>query len=176
MNPKVFFEAVAPLMGNDNVAVLGISTPNNVQGNYYSALLEMERPDGTPLFKVIDLEVACKKCKEAGIPELCDHKVEIVPFWQTAARKEMLQSIFKDRPDLFAQEILGAKDSSQLFIFHKTWIDAFKQNNDYTRLPAAVDVLYTAIDPAGGGMPSDYVIVTTTFHQGHIVVSIVRSH
>lgn len=170
LNPKVFFEAIAPLMGNENVAVLGISTPNNEEGNYYSALLELERAPGEPLFRVINLEVACKACKEAGTPELCEHKVEVLPPWRTEERKDILKQVYKDHPELFAQENMGLQQSTKRFLFRHTWIDAFKKQCGYDGFSQAVDVLYTAIDPAGGGKPSDYAIVTTTFHRGRIIV------
>lgn len=170
LNPRVFFEAIAPLMGNENVAVLGISTPNNDEGNYYSALLELERAPGDPLFRIINLEVACKACKEAGTPEQCEHKVELLPPWRTEERKDILKQVYKDHPELFAQENLGLQQSSKRFWFRPQWIEQFKSNTGYAEFPNRVDVLYSAVDPAGGGKPSDYAIVTTTFHRGRIVV------
>lgn len=172
MDQKIFYEVVAPLMGNANVAVLGISTPNNMMGNYYNHLLNLKRPSGEPLFKIINLEMACQKCKEEGKAHECQHKEATsldIP-WLESDRDEMLQEIYKNNPEQFAQEKRGVQEMCKNFVINREWLEALKNHEEYRHLPDNVDVLFSAVDPAGGGKISDFVVVTTAHHAGKMIV------
>ena len=47
---SVIDSQVLPLTGVANTSLIGISTPLD-ENNFYSVMLEMKNPDGTPLFK-----------------------------------------------------------------------------------------------------------------------------
>ena len=64
--------------------VLGISTPLEAN-NFYSQLLQAKKPDGRPLFNVLEVTTLCEECIKAGKLQ-CPHKTEL-PSWKTSERQ-----------------------------------------------------------------------------------------
>jgi len=172
LKEKVFFEAVAPLMGNDKVVTLAISTPENKRGNYYNMLLDLTKSANSsePLFYVIDLQNACEQCKQSGEAANCTHVQQVQPPWRTTARREMLDHIYSGKRDLYAQENRGVRMDQTLYVFDRKLIAYLKAKPRHVVPNRRIDLVFTAIDPAGGGTQSDYAVVSTTFHTGEYVV------
>ncbi len=166
IDPLMFKSVIVPIMGMCNVAVLAISTPDD-QFNYFTELMNKKKPDGTPLFSIIDVGLTCRACVEKG--ELsCPHKVNRLPAWKNRGRQELVQSLLEDDVDLCMRETKGVIVSDKKFVF-RDWLPAVEAKPRY-QLQTPVNVVYVAIDPSGGGTQSDYAIVSMAHVHGRQVV------
>ena len=191
MDKNVFFTVIVPLMGMKQMAVLGISTPDD-EMNYYSMLLELEVDEGVPMFQVIRIENICQACK-AKKNYMCSHLLAKRPKWQSADRQKMIQ-VFREShvrflgrvslfvcdaqkimaadPDIYAREMGGlVLATGRRYLFERALVDAFEKRprHIWDRAP---DVLYVGIDPSGGGDLSHYAIVTQGLENSQHVVSV----
>lgn len=155
---QIFWQIVTPLMGVKDTAVLAISTPDD-EFNYYSELVNMN------IFKVIYLGKECKACTDAGIR--CIHRK--LPVWKTAGRQTKIEGFVKDKA-LLDRETRGIINTGKQFLFEKMWIHAFMGREPY-KFNYPVQVIHTAIDPAGGGQSSDYAIGSMSMENSMKVVS-----
>ena len=54
LDEAVFKEVILPLTAVQDTVLLGISTPLE-EGNFYSVMLDMRKPDGRKLFNVLEV-------------------------------------------------------------------------------------------------------------------------
>jgi hypothetical protein len=157
----VFYEVVAPLLGVNNTTVLGISTPNG-EGSYYSALLELNGPGDLPLFRVIKVGLACAACQEANAAASCTHMAHRLPVWKSAARMTKMACIMANKPDLFARENQGLVTNDAGCVFDSRLVrDMFApEQRVVLDTNSPIDMVFMAIDPAGGGAASNYAVVS----------------
>jgi hypothetical protein len=169
MNADVFLKVLVPLMGVNNMAVLGISTPDD-EFNYYSELLELKYDNGAPLFMTIQIQQSCQRCIEKGIAASCEHMRDQLPPWKSAERQDKMAAIM-GKTDLFVRENLGVIVSDKRFQFDKKWIDLFEKRPLH-RFRHEPGVIYVGIDPSGGGDLSHYSIVSIAVEQMNVVVRV----
>jgi hypothetical protein len=94
-----------PLFGVKDTVVIGISTPLEAN-NFYSQMLEAKKPDGSPLFKTLEITTLCDACVAAGALE-CPHKTEL-PSWKTSERQDLVKQLMTVRSsDMFRREACG---------------------------------------------------------------------
>lgn len=74
-------------------------------------------------------------------------------------------------PDLRDRETRGVIRSSLHYVFPTLIVDALRKRVHAEFGEGKPDVLYSGIDPSGGGEGSDYAIFTMAIHQGCITVS-----
>jgi len=152
LNAEVFTEVVVPLLGVSHTSLIGISTPLE-ENNFYSQLLLAKKPNGAPLFKVLNVELVCAACREKKIAS-CPHAVQL-PSWKSAARADLVKTLMASNSQMWEREQLGVintRDSSAydlpgLLRFadpatHVVWEAMELQDNQ----------LFVAFDPAGGGL------------------------
>lgn len=67
IDPKLFFKTIVPILSMKNTALLCLSSPEG-DSNYYSALMNLKRDDGSnePFFNVINCFQICAKCLKLG--------------------------------------------------------------------------------------------------------------
>lgn len=100
LSTDVFYEVVVPLLGVNNTAVLGISTPLG-EDNYYSALTTLKDENGLPLFKSMSIELVCPMCrKKDENATQCVHRMDILPPWKSQGRQEKVRRIMESCPEL----------------------------------------------------------------------------
>lgn len=134
--------------------VLGISTPLEA-GNFYSQLLEAKKPDGRPLFNVLEVTTLCDACLAAGKLE-CPHKTEL-PSWKTSERQDLVKALMAGRDaNMFRREACGVVTRSNTECFNAAYLlrasapDAAQPMRDL----GAPAHLFVCIDPCGGGASS----------------------
>lgn len=165
----IWKEVVAPALGVAHMVLLAITTPQDPD-NYFSKLLDVRLPSGEPVFQVQAIIMACKKCIKQGIASKCDHVNHRMPKWKTAARQEMVRAIYGDKDkDMFLQEAGGMIVSQGKQLFAMTSIKQFMsaKSHSFQHHP---NVVYTFVDPHGGGLQSSQAIVSITFDRGICVV------
>ena len=113
-DPGFFYETVAPLMIVSDTTLIGISTLTS-EINFYTRLIRLkDKATGASLFTVMQVELACAKCKDEGKATECVHLLHLVPRWQSSERHRRLKTVMQDRPDLIESELSGlAFDSLQ---------------------------------------------------------------
>jgi hypothetical protein len=94
VDPGFFYETVAPLMIVGTTTLIGISTLTS-EINFYTRLIRLkDKATGLPLFTVMQIELACAKCKEDGKAADCVHLLHLVPRWQSSERHRKLKVNF----------------------------------------------------------------------------------
>lgn len=171
LNESIFTEVVAPILGNKNVALLAISTPENTRGNYYENLLSAKTNEGKPLFRVIDLAAACRDCIKARKAGSCTHKLHVFPPWRPISQLARMQQMSGADDATFAQEFFGARMTNDIMLVDEKWIETLKSQVNFVTRKPFYPVVFTAIDPAGGGKPSDYAVTSVCIDDGNITVS-----
>lgn len=91
VDPGFFYETVAPLMIVGTTTLIGISTLTS-EINFYTRLIRLrDKATGLPLFTVMQIELACAKCREEGKAVDCVHLLHLVPRWQSSERHRKLK-------------------------------------------------------------------------------------
>lgn len=92
LNPKMFMEAMVPLMSVDGTAFLGITSPGDEQ-NHFSLLQSLKDPKGEDLFFNIKIGLICEPCLEARLTT-CRHNLRRLPPWKSEARHDIVRAIY----------------------------------------------------------------------------------
>jgi hypothetical protein len=78
--------------------LIGISTLRDGI-NFYTRLIRLrDKATGLPMFSVMQVQLACDKCKEDGKATDCVHMLHLVPRWQSSDKHVKLKTIMQDRP------------------------------------------------------------------------------
>ena len=147
--------------------LIGISTLTS-EINFYTRLIRLkDKATGLPLFTVMQIELACAKCKEDGKAADCVHLLHLIPRWQSSERHRKLkvsylakptqlqimtlihckQTVMQDRPDLIESELSGLAFDSLQQCFRPTDIDAMFEIDSL--IPPLNQDVFVIIDPAG---------------------------
>jgi hypothetical protein len=89
IDENVFKEVILPLTAVADTVLIGISTPLD-DSNFYSQMLEMTRPDGSPLFNQLLIKTICDECLQAGLLS-CPH-INALPAWKSGERQVSMVS------------------------------------------------------------------------------------
>ena len=163
-------EVVVPLFGVRDTAVLAISTPLDSE-NYYSQLLEAKRPDGRPLFNVVNIALLCDTCRTAGLLE-CPHKAELPP-WKTGERQELVRSLMAGRDAaMYAREALGVVTRNTHNVFSSRDLARLtdRANRAAPRELGAPSHVFVCVDPCGGGASSMAAVSGVFLASGELVL------
>ena len=162
-------QTVAPLMLIGSTSLLAISTLTS-EINFYTRLIRLKDPETRcPMFTVLQIQLACEACKEAGKSSECVHLLHLVPRWQSSDKHRKLKTIMQDRPDLIESELSGLAFDSLQCCFRPRDIEVFLSQEP---LPPLLNAeIFIVIDPAGGGPHSDYAIVSFQRNRGTVTIT-----
>lgn len=158
---------ILPLCGVKDTVLLGISTPLD-ETNFYSMLLDMKRPDGTPLFNVLTITLLCDDCQKAGLLA-CPHKAEL-PAWKSGERQELIASLMAGDRNMYIQENLGIVVRHNNSAFPREGVDRLAASAVSLSLATQPDAVYLSIDPAGGGQSSMAVVASSFLPSGGTLI------
>ena len=153
-----FKEVIAPTMGVKDTVTR------------YTQLLEL-KINGKCIFKVIKIGLSCNRCLRRMIE--CGHRGWKLPPWKKD-RQSFVESLYgtseADRR-LMLRETHGITQTDSLFIF-RPFLHKLREARAYTLTGnQKVDYVYVGIDPAGGGVGSDWAISSQIFIDAKFVVS-----
>jgi hypothetical protein len=167
-DPGFFYETVAPLMIVGDTTLIGISTLTS-EINFYTRLIRLkDRGTGMALFMVLQVELACAKCKDEGRATECVHLLHLVPRWQSSERHRRLKTVMQDRPDLIESELSGLAFDSLQQCYRAADIETM-----FTQDPPPLvlnEDIYICVDPAGGGPQSDFSFISFQRSRGQIII------
>lgn len=188
MPEEIFDYVVVPALGTDDMVLIAITTPQDAN-NYFSRLTELKREDGELLFHVHAIGLACDACMAAGKGANCTHKGDLLPKWKPRDRQARIKAIYgEDKEDAFAQESQGMIVRAKNTAFDPELIGAalgnpqeLKTGPDESKEEEGTAgpklgwrhpprVTYSFIDPSGGGVSSNYAVVTMGRNEGRDVV------
>ena len=152
LDEAVFQEVVLPLLGVSNTALIAISTPLEAN-NFFSQLLTAKKPNGSSLFKVLNITLICEACRNAKKDD-CPHSAAL-PSWKSAARGELVKQLMENDKSMFMREQMGVVTSSDTHAFDIPSVEkAFAPENRVSIDDCIIQdgMLYVSIDPSGGGV------------------------
>ena len=165
-------QTVAPILSIGSASLVAISTLTS-EINFYTRLIKMVDPaTDRPLFATRCIELCCEKCKEDGKSHECVHMLHLVPSWQSAERHRKLKIMMQDRPDLIQSELAGLAFDSLQQVFRKQDLILMFDTSALTL--TLNQTVWIVIDPAAGGLQSDYALVSICRIKGCIVVRVPR--
>lgn len=184
MKEQIWYENVVPLLGVNDTALIGISTPPDEIGSYYLRLFDCKDEEGEDIFETIKVELQCADCMEKRALS-CSHKVFQPPAWKSEKRRMMQAAIYANHPLYYLREVLGVAIPTDIHVFKETYIDALLRQATMPATQASALVadalgqesarfVFVGIDPCGGGSQSDTSFCALTFRRsdGHPVVRI----
>ena len=167
MSLDVFFQVVLPLLEMETTALIAISTP--LDGlNFYSEMFELEGADGKPMFNTLKVGLACDRCQKLGKATECTHMKDIIPPWKSAAKFDMVKSVYGDRKDLLARESMGQITNDAASVFSQKQVNALMKKPLW-KMKSNPEYVFLGVDPNGGGT-SDFAIVTLTMEMNNIII------
>jgi hypothetical protein len=169
VDPSFAYETVFPLLIMGCTSILAISTLTS-EINFYTRLMKMRDPvTNLPMFVCLSIRLACQSCIDKGKSHECVHLYHLVPRWQNSGRHEKLKTIMEDRPDLVNSELMGLAFDATSACFKSSHLDVmFNQPCPEIGMSEQVHIF---VDPAGGGVNSDYAFVSVTRRKGLVTVS-----
>ncbi len=171
MSENIFNYVVVPALGTENMVLLAITTPKD-PNNYFSRLTEMRREDGQLFFHVQQLGLACQACLARGAATTCTHMQHLLPAWKGVTRQARVQAILGEHnKDVFQQEAMGMIVPEGHTVFAAHQVQALRVSLPY-RFETVPQVVYTFIDPHGGGSQSSQAILSMVYSDRYRVVTI----
>jgi hypothetical protein len=165
---SLYFEVLAPLTVVNNTVLLGISSPQS-EDNYWSRLTNLKNNEGVPVFKNVNVKMACDACIAANKAADCIHKLSSLPYWKDAVKQKQLELIMSSDPDLYLRENFGLVTTDKIYYFSSKMVMDFLSNPRWES-NAKIDKVYVSIDPSGGGSGSNFAICSTFHCAGEVVV------
>ncbi len=172
--PRHFFGAIImPLLTVNNTALLAISTIQD-EDNYYSQLIEMKNLDRTgPMFNTFKFFNTCDKCRAIGKSASCKHLNSERPHWMSDSRKDIVKHMYNQigLGSLGEQETSGVVTSIHRTAFPGHVVARmFAEHSLCTtaEITWAPQIVYTAIDPTGGGN-SDLAVVSGMWYNARFI-------
>ena len=160
-----FYETVAPLLCLGNTSFIAISTLTS-EMNFYTKLISKIDPVTLhPVFKAIQIQLACQACQDAEKTFECMHMQHLIPRWQDSDKHRRLKTIMSDRPDLIESEMGGVAFSSCDQCFRQVDLKRMFEEDSVMLIPWGTPFFVT-IDPAAGGEHSDFAIISFVYNSG----------
>lgn len=170
MSENIFNYVVVPALGTENMVLLAITTPKD-PNNYFSRLTEMKREDGQLFFHVQQLGLACAACLARGAGTTCTHMQHLLPAWKGVTRQARVQAILGEHnKDVFAQEAQGMIVPEGHTVFEAQQVQRLRASKPFC-FETNPQVIYTFIDPHGGGTQSSQAILSMVYAGGNKVVT-----
>jgi hypothetical protein len=152
LDEEVFTEVCLPLLGVNNTSLVAISTPLE-ENNFFSQLLAAKKPNGSSLFKNLQIQLICNKCRSEKKLD-CPHNANNLPRWKSAARNDLVKELMSGNRDMWLREQAGVITTKDTSAFDRPSVEkAFADENRWGLMRFVPDdnTLFVSIDPAGGG-------------------------
>jgi hypothetical protein len=159
VHPKVVSELVAPLVKRGTRVFM--ASTNRGDDNHYSERFNQEETEGNkPLVVKKFFGLLCEECDGDEEKMLkCRHNDWVLPPWNIAQNAELAQSLIPDTGTYLREVLNVITKTADGCVFGTDILEQLKARPRTAVLRKPGDILYTFIDPAGGGK-SDWAVVT----------------
>jgi hypothetical protein len=148
-----------------NTSFIAISTLTT-ELNFYSKLISKVDPlTNTPMFRAIQIQLACAACIAAEKAHECQHMAHLIPRWQDSEKHRKLKTIMSDRADLINSELGGIAVGNNDQCFRLVDLKRMFDNVIHMDIESHVPFFVT-IDPCAGGEHSDFAMVSFVVSHG----------
>ena len=166
---EIIQQIVTPLLEVRGTALCCISTPMD-STNIYSQMADMKTSDGTQVFEVMKVQLACDECiATKDDPTTCQHVDVIPPAWKDKNRQKASVALYGNNKQLLLRETMGIITGSVGQVWSNNTIRGFIYAPRIT-IEQKPLVLFTIVDPSGGG-GSQQAIATIALHQNNNTIS-----
>jgi len=169
MDPGVLYNVVFPTLIRKDAVFFAITTMAG-SGNFFSYLMDKKLENGKPVFNVLRIINACKKCLREKRGNSCGHKRML--RWMSSDT-DMLKALMSDNQEAFERETLGMDVEDTISSAFKSESIEYlldpRTNSVDIRNPKQVQYIYLAVDPACGGKTSAYCCISTVKIARNIV-------
>ncbi len=121
MDNQVFYRVVAPTLATGS-AFIGITTlGDDSDSNFVGKLIDTRDKEGNRLFRVINIELVCARCKRHGKELSCQHMMGEIPYWHDEKRHADLELMMRDHQDIFLREmkyVMQCVSSTPITTYH----------------------------------------------------------
>lgn len=160
-----FYETVAPLLCIGTTSFVAISTLTSDM-NFYTKLISKTDPlTNLPVFKSIQIQLACQACIDAEKAHECVHMQHLIPRWQDGEKHRRLKTIMSDRPDLINSELGGIAAAGTEQCFKTVYLDRMFAPGTTVDVVTGQD-FFVSVDPMAGGERSDFAVVSFAIRRG----------
>lgn len=106
MDRNVFDTVVVPTLVTGS-AFIGITTlAENEDTNYVSNMVKNATDsEGKSIFKIVNMEMVCMRCKRLGKERTCRHKMGEIPYWHDHKRQKDIEAILQGQRDVWLREM-----------------------------------------------------------------------
>ena len=102
MDNKVFYNVVVPTLVT-GAAFIGITTLGE-DSNFVDTLISIKGKDKKSLFRVIQIDLVCDRCKRLGKETTCQHLAGEIPYWQDSQRHKDVGLMMQNEQDTYMLE------------------------------------------------------------------------
>jgi hypothetical protein len=88
-----FYETVAPLLCIGNTSFIAISTLTSEMNFYTKLISKIDLLTNKPVFKSIQISLACQQCIDAEKTHECLHMQHLIPRWQVCVLVSMVMYV-----------------------------------------------------------------------------------
>jgi len=148
-----------------NASFIAISTLTNDMNFYTKLISKVDPVTQQPLFKSVQIQLACQKCIDAERGHECTHNMHLIPAWHTEDKHDRLKIIMSERPDLINSEMSGVAFSSVDQAFRQCDLKRMFSSCPPIELPVNPQLM-VCIDPCAGGQFSDFALVSLVYENG----------
>ncbi len=75
------------------------------EDSFVDELIKKKDDAGNPLFRFIDINFVCPRCKKLGKELLCEHMNGEMPRWMETRRAREVKQMVSGRPDVYLKEM-----------------------------------------------------------------------
>ena len=93
MSSGFFYETVAPLLCIGNTSFIAISTLTSEMNFYTKLISKIDLLTNKPVFKSIQISLACQQCIDAEKTHECLHMQHLIPRWQVCVLLSMVMYV-----------------------------------------------------------------------------------
>lgn len=94
MSSGFFYETVAPLLCIGNTSFIAISTLTSEMNFYTKLISKIDLLTNKPVFKSIQISLACQQCIDAEKTHECLHMQHLIPRWQVCVLVSMVMYVW----------------------------------------------------------------------------------
>jgi hypothetical protein len=164
---QVFYEVILPLMQLSETYMIGISTIKD-ESNFMSRYIKQKDEHGQQFFRVFQFYGACLECRNAGLAFQCNHMDHLKPTWHSSNKVKRIKILMEGQQELANQELSGVSSAKNKNAFDVKDIRSLFDKNA-VKLHEAMQFLFIAVDPSGGGS-SNFAICSTYQKNGKTIV------
>jgi len=159
LDEAVFQEVCIPLLGVSYTSLIAISTPLD-ENNFFSQLLKARKPNGTPLFKTLQIQLICQACLDAQKTE-CPHLAQNLPQWKSSARAELVKDLMANDTQMFLREAAGIITNRDAPAFERADVEwVFANPVSVFQVVPQDQMVWIVVDPSGGGFSYTSAVAT----------------